>query len=153
MIDVWNSQVKPGDTVWHIGDFCFGKSDQMFEILQQLNGQKIFIKGNHDKRENLEYFTEDGWIQAWYEYKEIKLGETSTCLFHFPISSWHKQAHGSFHLHGHSHGGHTESKGKMLDVGLDSAYNIFGEHKFFSEDEIHAIMQTKQLFIADQHRN
>jgi hypothetical protein len=50
------------------------------------------------------------------------------------------------------HGGHTQSRGKMLDVGLDSAYNIYGLHKFFSEQEVEACMQTKELFIADQHR-
>jgi hypothetical protein len=40
----------------------------------------------------------------------------------------------------------------MLDVGIDSAYNLYGEHKFITEDEVMAFMQHENIYIADQHR-
>lgn len=42
----WNSTVKPKDTVWHLGDVCFGV--QSFDVLRQLNGVKRLVLGNHD---------------------------------------------------------------------------------------------------------
>lgn len=47
----------------------------------------------------------------------------------------------------------NQGQGKILDVGIDSAYNIFGEHKLFSENDIVALMQQKEKFVAEQHRN
>lgn len=153
LVKVWNKNVSSGDLVYHLGDFSFAKKyDDIALFLLKLNGQKIFIKGNHDKRENLDLMVKDGLIAAWYDYKEIKLQDIPTVLFHFPIASWHRQSHGSWHLHGHSHGNFKDYRGKMLDVGLDSAYNLYGEHKFITEDEVVAFMQHEDIYSADQHR-
>jgi len=42
----WNSVVKPTDTVFHIGDFCFGK---ISDYINNLQGRIILLRGNHDK--------------------------------------------------------------------------------------------------------
>jgi len=153
LTDVWNKNVSSGDLVYHLGDFSFAKKyDDIALFMQKLNGQKIFIKGNHDKRENLDQLVKDKLISAWYDYKEIKLQDIPTVLFHFPIASWHRQSHGAIHLHGHSHGNFKDFRGKMLDVGIDSAYNLYGEHKFITEDEVIAFMQHEDIYTADQHR-
>ncbi len=154
LTDTWNKQVQNGDLVYVLGDVSFAKKyETVAETLSNLNGQKIFLKGNHDKREWFDALVKDGLIAAWYDYKEIKIADTSTCLFHFPISSWHKQCHGSWCIHGHSHGGHTEGKGYILDVGIDNAYKILGEHRFFCEETVVQYMQTRSKFVADLHRN
>ena len=59
LIRNWNERVKPEDTVFHVGDFCFkntpgGKDGEGQAITavaweKQLNGKIIFIQGNHDK--------------------------------------------------------------------------------------------------------
>jgi calcineurin-like phosphoesterase family protein len=153
LTDVWNKNVSSGDLVYHLGDFSFAKKyDDIALFMKKLNGQKIFIKGNHDKRENLDQLVKDKLISAWYDYKEIKLQDVPTVLFHFPIASWHRQSHGAIHLHGHSHGNFKDFRGKMLDVGIDSAYNLYGEHKFITEDEVIAFMQHEDIYTADQHR-
>lgn len=150
--DLWNSTVKPGDIVYHLGDFYFGKNYSFIsEYIKSLNGQKIFIKGNHDNRELLTKLVDNGVIEAWYDYKEIKIGAHAACLFHFPITSWHKQQLGSFHLHGHSHGSFN-GQGKILDVGLDTSYFLNNKHGFFSEDDIIDYMKNRELHVADQHR-
>lgn len=73
-------------------------------------------------------------------------------LFHFPIASWHKQDHGSWNCFGHSHGGFQSSKGKMLDVGIDSSYNLYGNHRLFSESDIREYMQSQAVVATDHHR-
>lgn len=152
LVELWNNQADNGTLTYHLGDFCFAtRYDVVAEIVSKLKGQKIFIKGNHDKREHLEQLKKDNLIQNWYDYKEIKLGEQYICLFHFSISNWHKQHYGSWMLHGHSHG-NFQGQGKCLDVGLDSSYNLYGKHKFFTEQDIAEFMQQRTVHIADQHR-
>jgi len=151
--NVWNSQVAKGDIVYHLGDFSFAKRyEDIANFIKTLNGQKIFFKGNHDDRDVFENLMHQQVIQAWYEYKEIKIGSVPVVLFHFPIGSWHKQGHGSWHLHGHSHGNYMDGKGFILDVGIDNAYNLTGKHKFFAEEDIVRIMHSRDKHIADHHR-
>lgn len=152
LIDLWNSQVNKGELVYHLGDFSFSRSvTEIQRLLQRLNGVKHFIKGNHDDRQVLDVLKKNNSISWWGDYKETKIGGNSTILFHFAIANWHKQHHGSFHLHGHSHGSYVLDDGKILDVGLDSAYNIFGKHKFFSEEDVLEYMQQRNVVVNDHH--
>ena len=56
LIAKWNSRVKPEDTTYILGDFCCfgndrgvsGSRTKAREWLEQLNGTKIIILGNHD---------------------------------------------------------------------------------------------------------
>jgi calcineurin-like phosphoesterase family protein len=153
LIDLWNSVVNKADKVYHLGDFCFGNYEQMKDIVKRLNGQIFMLKGNHDKFEHLQRLKDENLIQACYEYKEIKIRGNSTVLFHFPVTSWHKQGYGSWHLHGHCHSNlkKEHQKGKILDVGLDNMIQSYGQASFFDEDMIEAVMQEKQKYIADHH--
>ena len=145
LIDIWNKNVTKGDICYSLGDYSFAKKyEDIAKFTKQLNGTKIFIKGNHDRREYLDQLVRDGLVTAWYDYKEIKIGETAACLFHFPVKHWHKQAYGSWHLHGHLHGAPSGLDGKVLDVGVDNAYNLYGQHKFFNEEDIAQIMKEKK---------
>ena len=152
LVDIWNSNVTKQDVCWCLGDFSFSRNIEEIErFLKRLNGVKHFIKGNHDDRKVLDELKKNNSISWWGDYKETKVGGNSTVLFHFPIANWHKQHHGSFHLHGHSHGSWMLDDGKILDVGLDSAYNIFGEHKFFSEEDVLEYMQGRNVVVNDHH--
>lgn len=153
LIDLWNSQVNKSDLVWHLGDFSFSRSaDNIEPILDRLNGTKHFIKGNHDDRKVLSELKTMNAISWLGDYKETKIKQNPVVLFHFPISVWHRKHYGAFHLHGHSHGGFKEGRGKILDVGLDSAYVVFGQHKFFSEEDVLEYMQSRNLEILDHHK-
>lgn len=152
LIDMWNSTVKQNDKIYHLGDFSFAsKYDDVAYVVKKLHGQKLFLKGNHDRSKTLEQLKAEYLIQNWYHYEEIKLAGTTACLFHFPIASWHKQSYGSVMLHGHSHGAFTEGKGKILDVGLDSSFNLYGNHKFFTEDNIIEYMKLREKKVVDHH--
>ena len=153
MIDIWNSTVKNSDKIWHLGDLTFlTKYEDIAALVKKLNGQKFFVKGNHDRTKVIDQLKKDNLIQNWYQYEEIKIGENPVCLFHFPIASWYKVGYGAWHLHGHSHGSYTTGKGKILDVGIDSAYDLTGEHKFFSEEDVANYMSHREVQTVDHHR-
>jgi calcineurin-like phosphoesterase family protein len=46
IINNWNSRVKIGDVVYHVGDFCFKTPEQ---YIGRLNGKITLIRGSHDK--------------------------------------------------------------------------------------------------------
>lgn len=50
IINSWNSVVKNDDTVYHLGDFCLSSDDEIKSIFNMLNGNKILIRGNHDRK-------------------------------------------------------------------------------------------------------
>lgn len=48
LVENWNGRVKPGDLVYHLGDFCFGAPHKWNDVLDKLNGDIVLVKGNHD---------------------------------------------------------------------------------------------------------
>lgn len=53
IIDNWNKEVRPSDTVVVTGDVCFGGNacwDGMVEIFKRLHGRKELVMGNHDEK-------------------------------------------------------------------------------------------------------
>ncbi|MBQ1192537.1 MAG: hydrolase, partial [Lachnospiraceae bacterium] len=44
----WNSVVGKNDLIYIVGDFSFKKAKDTENLLRQLNGDKVLIKGNHD---------------------------------------------------------------------------------------------------------
>ena len=45
LIQIWNQTVGVNDTVYHLGDFCFGRKSKWESILERLNGSIILIQG------------------------------------------------------------------------------------------------------------
>jgi calcineurin-like phosphoesterase family protein len=116
LIDNWNSRVKQGDLVYHLGDFAWRDSRK---IRHQLKGKIILILGNHDKdaMRNRDLFTEI------HKIKEIKIPDNSITLCHFAMRTWNRSHFGSYHLHGHHHG-NLKSIGKTHDVGVDNNFGF-----------------------------
>lgn len=52
LIKQWNKVVKPRDTVYILGDITM-HTDKHYYKLDQLNGRKIVVLGNHDKFEHV----------------------------------------------------------------------------------------------------
>lgn len=68
-----NEIVKPGDTVYNLGDFCFGSAKKVKSIFSRLNGKQIIITGNHDRTVNS--LKNSGFLEA---YKD-------THVFHYGL--------------------------------------------------------------------
>ena len=56
LIEKWNDAVRPGDTVYHLGDFAMGPRDLIPSVLERLNGTIIMVAGNHDNKRDDHYF-------------------------------------------------------------------------------------------------
>ncbi|WP_297419138.1 metallophosphoesterase [Clostridium sp.] len=50
IIQNWNNTVTNEDIIIHCGDFVLGTSDEIRSYAKQLNGKKILILGNHDRK-------------------------------------------------------------------------------------------------------
>ena len=102
LIDNWNGVVDKGDTVYILGDFCWLKEDRWIEILSQLNGNKVLIRGNHD----LKYMSQQlrNMFQDIKDYKEVKDGGKRVLLSHYPMP-FYRGAYNEdiVHLYGHIH--------------------------------------------------
>jgi Predicted phosphoesterase or phosphohydrolase len=62
IIDNWDNVVGPEDTVYHLGDIARITSNRsgykkVLDVLSKLNGQIVFIKGNHDPRALIKYLS------------------------------------------------------------------------------------------------
>jgi len=141
LIRNWNERVSPNDTVYHLGDFGYGSAARSIEILSSLNGHKILVPGNHDKK----LLNNGAFVRLFdqvapYSYLEISIKGQSIVLSHFPIWEWWAIHYGAIHLHGHVHGTPTGIPGKIMDVGVD-AQGLAP----VSFDEVMAIMDTKPL--------
>jgi calcineurin-like phosphoesterase family protein len=151
LIANWNSVVKSGDEVWHLGDVGLIKPDLLRPILDRLNGRIRLIKGNHEHQAlDKRCF---GRFETFDLYKKLKVTHPTSgkiqeiMLFHYPIGSWDKAHHGSWHLHGHSHNSY-KTKGKILDVGID---NPLCSHRPMSLEQVAIFMDAQELHVVDHH--
>lgn len=152
MIARWNGQVNRDDTVYHLGDFAFGKIEQIESVLSRLNGIKHFINGNHDKevKKNRQRLLAGG-VASIKDYDEIYVNNQFIVLFHYGCRVWNKSHHGSWLLYGHSHGS-LPPFGKSVDVGSDAPF-ITGkaEYRPFSFYEIKEFMDKQISEKVDHH--
>ena len=154
MIEMHNALVKPEDTVYHLGDFCWPNKHQGVKYwLEKLNGKFYFIRGNHDHFDYMGHRV--AWVKDYHEINTSHKGKKhKIILFHYPISVWNGMHHGSWCLHGHSHGTHANSwpnstaHGKIMDVGVDC-----NNCKPFHYDEIAKIMDSLPMTTGfDDHK-
>jgi calcineurin-like phosphoesterase family protein len=94
LIAKWNTLINKKDLVYVLGDIVMGKPDNL-DILSELNGRKILIRGNHDDRfstkEYLEHFEE---VYGILKYKGY-------WLTHCPMHP--AELRGKKNIHGHVH--------------------------------------------------
>lgn len=82
LIDNWNRVVCSSGTVYHIGDFAFGKLDYVKEVRAQLNGTIHLILGNHDRLRPRQYL-EAGFASVQQSWR-MKLSTKTVLLQHHP---------------------------------------------------------------------
>jgi calcineurin-like phosphoesterase family protein len=80
MIDNWNSVVKPGDKVYHLGDVFFGNKDDFKKLWPKLNGSKRLIFGNHD---DATWLSSGGFFQKTAMWRVF--GDWGLLFTHVPV--------------------------------------------------------------------
>lgn len=107
--DNWNSVVKDGDIVYHLGDVYMGwnESQDIQPFLNSLKGRKRLVLGNHDDAKDINLYNTFQKIMVWRKFPEFGL-----LLTHVPVheSSLYRGATGNekepkklLNVHGHIH--------------------------------------------------
>ena len=124
MVEEWNARVEPGDLVYILGDVAFMSGSDAGKTMHRLNGDKILVEGNHD-RKTLMDATFRGAFAEVHKYLDITYDGHKIVMFHYPIAEWDQMHRGALHFHGHLHGGVSGlEKYRALDVGMDSTGEI-----------------------------
>lgn len=142
----WNACVKPGDLVYHLGDFALCDEDRAIKIAKRLQGQKYLIFGNHDKRlrKSKEFLFQ--WIWA-RDLEQISVADQKIVLCHYAMLTWNQSHRGAWQLHGHSHGSlKADAHALRADVGVDC-----WSYLPVSFEEVRALMSTKDYRPIDHH--
>jgi len=127
IIDNWNAKVKPGDTVFHLGDVSLGaKASDIEELIGNLNGQIHLIIGNHDITLTASFLKASLWkgiydiAEIFVPDDEVTYAEQHIVMCHYPMRTWNGSHRGSWQLFGHVHGVPMGGGPTQLDVGVDS---------------------------------
>ena len=119
LIENWNKVISKTDKIYILGDFSWYKGEKTNEILEQLNGIKILIKGNHDKNFLDDKKFNKNLFEGIYDYLVIKDNGIHYVLFHYPIAEFDGKNNGYIHLYGHIH-----SSNLLLEGSLQHSYNV-----------------------------
>jgi calcineurin-like phosphoesterase family protein len=116
MLDNWNNTVAPDNLVYFLGDMTFGRNHREAGYwLSRLNGRKIFVRGSHDWREEI---NGDNILKV-VDIETIQVEGVSFLLIHDAFSpavnSWD-----GWIIHGHTHN-HTPSlnNGRRINVSVE----------------------------------
>lgn len=161
IIDHWNDVVGPEDTVYHLGDVAQTRSNQaghekVLDVLSQLNGQIVFIKGNHDPRSQIKYLSRNqlqtpGGKDKFLFYDVgliLKFDHYQFFLTHYPLIIG--VSVNSINLHGHIHHFSVNSDSN-INVGVDTPevdYLAQSKRPFgrpFSQKEVVEIVKNKKM--------
>lgn len=131
IITNWNRKVSANDVVYHLGDIAvyFAKPPQkayraILDVLNQLNGHLVLVKGNHDSRALFKYLANNNYLvknKPKFEFhdvgKLIKFDHRQYYMTHYPLLLG--IAPQIINLHGHIHHYAVPAK-ENINVGIDS---------------------------------
>lgn len=170
LVNSINKYVKEDDYLIHLGDWSFGGIENIWEFRKQIICKNIIlILGNHDHHiannkslPNLNWYDSnylgndsEAIFESIHSYLELVIsspvtGKKTYNLMHFPLAVWNKSHHNRIMLHGHCHGS-FQHPGRSLDVGVDKAFELFGEYKPFSQEDINNFMENRDFKQFSHH--
>ncbi len=137
LIDRWNSCVRSNDIIYHLGDFCFGKSH--LAIAERLNGKKRLIMGNHDHYPIADYVRHFEKIMGVSYWKMCVLS-------HVPVHPSSLGSRAFLNVHGHLHSNNVKDINGQIDL---SFYNVSVEQNNLYP--VHADNIKDRMKIIDEH--
>lgn len=141
--------LKDDDILFYNGDFALNaEQTDVDSVLASIKCRRIYyIMGNHESKTKnvIRNFALDV-----SNYNEVVVNGKMIVLCHYPIASWNGMSHGSWMIHGHTHGtyelGRPENTtAKILDVGVDTKLN------FWSMADVREVMSKKGFQEVDHH--
>lgn len=124
MIRDWNALVSPEDEVYMLGDVAFSNAEKAVAILKQLNGRKILVEGNHDKK-NLRDRDFRACFERIHSYLDMNHNGVKIIMCHYPFAEWDQMHRGSVHFYGHLHQNTVDNnRYRARNVGMDCTGQI-----------------------------
>lgn len=146
LIENHNSVVGDDDDWYFLGDFSFSKTRNR-EYMERLNGNKFFIKGNHDNHEMIKLYKEYGTYLG--ELAQVDVGGQRIVLCHYAMRVWDKSHRGVWQLYGHSHHSLPDDKNALaIDVGINGKGYDYTPLSFM---KVKSIMDKKEYKSVDHH--
>lgn len=139
MVKEWNDLIEPEDLVYILGDVAFLPAPKATEYMRRLNGRKILVQGNHDRKllKDPEFH---GCFEEVHHYLDVNYNGTKCVMLHYPIAEWDQMHRGAVHFHGHLHGGISGlEQYRARDMGIDAT----GQIAMLMEDAIRDAMRGK----------
>jgi len=146
LINNYNSAIPENGVCYFLGDMGFCKTDELSKIINQLNGTKVLISGNHDRNT---YSMYSQGFDLVLNTGTFYIGKYRISMSHCPLPGifreditgmkgakdgefWHGEHKNQmftsqdltvdYHLHGHIHSGPANSKptrtDRQFDVGV-----------------------------------
>lgn len=93
IIEQWNKQVKPDDSIYILGGFCSiakGALQSYMNLVYELNGKKHFILSSDDYIDTFNTMMDDPnlGILSVSQYKEVTFMTQRVVLMHYPLLEW-----------------------------------------------------------------
>jgi calcineurin-like phosphoesterase family protein len=142
IIEQQNDLLRPGDTIYHVGDWAWGSKSNIraYELLMQRLRDDVthhLILGNHDKLNPFTY-VELGFASV-HTALQIKIGKYDAYLIHDP-SAWTVLPRDSILVCGHIHGLFKALPDKhTVNVGVD-----VWDFKPVTQEEILGVLNLSQ---------
>ncbi len=155
LIAAHNARVTSRDVVYHLGDFTLGGPKEAARYFARLNGHIHILPGSHDQRwfkdARCEYYSQSGYkVVREPPIVELSLPEHRVgshalvvVLCHYPMARWNASHWCSLHAFGHCHNTFA-GVGRSMDVGVDAAYQLYGQYRPMALDEFIDITSRKQ---------
>lgn len=139
LIEEWNHVVRKTDTVYHLGDFCFGGVNEWIDVLNQLRGNIILIKGNHDKTKIVNRVLKEGYLSEYHSLGTVlKVEGMILNLSHYPMLIGARPK--NFSIHGHLHDQDTGVT-NHVNIGIDSSFAKLLQKPFGTPIELNELIK------------
>src|SRR5574344_150103 len=141
-----NSLVTNDDVLIHCGDISMNsKHKEVYNLLTQLKGQLILIKGNHDTSKLFTYINNNNYLlgngKSKFVTEEVgrrfKKDGSVFYITHYPLHIGENRKN-MYNLCGHIHENYAQFS-NILNVGVDSPEHPFGFQPMLLEDAINLV--------------
>ena len=141
-----NSLVTNDDILIHCGDISMhSKHKEVYDLLTQIKGQLILIKGNHDTSKLFTYINNNNYLLGNGKPKfiteeigrRIKKDGSVFYITHYPLHIGENRKN-MYNLCGHIHENYAQFS-NILNIGVDSPEHPFGFQPILLEDAINLV--------------
>lgn len=153
LIRRWNDAVKPTDSVYILGDFCYGREIHHPDtFIKQLNGNKYIVLGNHDRvlKKMCGRLPNVIWMKDYAEIEDEDMGGQKLVLSHYPMAEWNGYFRQTIHLYGHIHN-NTGNPAYEIMSKIPNAYNVGADILDFTPRTLKEVIAYNRTF-NEQHR-